>query len=142
MWNTPGQVLVYNDGKALTDYLVNKSSWNVGDTINNSVSTNYYPAAFSCANYTVQDVPDDFAQGKWYLPSIAELGYWMASYKKIENAREKAGLHSCSNMWYWSSSEYGQYDAWGVNLALDDYFGLAGTNLKGKRYSVLAFVAF
>lgn len=142
MWNTPGQVLVYNDGKALTDYLVNKSSWNVGDTINNSVSTNYYPAAFSCANYTVQDVPDDFAQGKWYLPSIAELGYLMASYKKIENAREKAGLHSCSNMGYWSSSEYDQGGAWGVRAGLDGGFGGTDTGDKGDDTSVLAFVAF
>lgn len=142
MWNTPGQVLVYNDGKALTDYLVNKSSWNVGDTINNSVSTNYYPAAFSCANYSVPDTSNDFAQGKWYLPSIAELGYWMASYKKIENAREKAGLHSCSNMGYWSSSEYDQGYAWNVPTYLPSDFGYAGSTTKGRNASVLAFVAF
>lgn len=142
LWNTPGQVLVYNDGKALTDYLVNKSSWNVGDTINNSVSTNYYPAAFSCANYSVSDTSNDFAQGKWYLPSIAELGYWMASYKKIENAREKAGLHSCSNMGYWSSSECVQRDAWLVSALLRYAFGRTDRDDKGLDPSVLAFVAF
>ena len=59
LWDTAGQILVHRDGKALTQAIKNKTTWNIGDTITNvSDNANMYPAAFSCLNYNV--APDYF----------------------------------------------------------------------------------
>ncbi len=41
-----------------------------------------YPAASCCDMFA----PAGFNQGDWYLPSLAELGYWIARYMVIESS--------------------------------------------------------
>ena len=145
LWDTAGQILIHRDGKALTQAIKNKTTWNIGDTITNAYNNaNMYPAAFSCLNYNVASDYFDgaFSQGNWYLPSIAELGYLIARFKEINATRQAVGADSLYDHWFWSSSEYGQGNAWRVYANLNDYFGHTGGGNKASNYSVLAFVAF
>ena len=145
LWDTAGQILVYRDGKALTQAIKNKTTWNIGDTIINvSNNANMYPAAFSCLNYNV--APDyfdgAFSQGNWYLPSIAELGYLMARFKEINATRQAVGADLLYDKFYWSSSEHSQLGVW--SICTDDGGAFSSTPDGGKRAEnqVLAFVAF
>lgn len=97
LWDTAGQILIHRDGKALTQAIKNKTTWNIGDTITNAYNNaNMYPAAFSCLNYNVASDYFDgaFSQGNWYLPSIAELGYLIARFKEINATRQAVGADS------------------------------------------------
>lgn len=145
LWDTAGQILVHRDGKALTQAIKNKTTWNIGDTITNAYNNaNMYPAAFSCLNYNVASDYFDgaFSQGNWYLPSIAELGYLIARFKEINATRQAVGADSLYDHQFWSSSEYGQDYAWDVYTYLGDRFGTADDGSKSGGVSVLAFVAF
>lgn len=145
LWDTADQILVHRDGKALTQAIKNKTTWNIGDTITNAYNNaNMYPAAFSCLNYNVASDYFDgaFSQGNWYLPSIAELGYLIARFKEINTTRQAVGADSLYDHWFWSSSEYDQGDAWNVDANLGTNFGGTGGSYENGGYSVLAFVAF
>ena len=145
LWDTAGQILIHRDGKALTQAIKNKTTWNIGDTITNAYNNaNMYPAAFSCLNYNVASDYFDgaFSQGNWYLPSIAELGYLIARFKEINATRQAVGADSLYDHWFWSSSESDQANAWRVGAGLDGFFGRSDDLAKGVNGSVLAFVAF
>ena len=114
----------------------------------------YYPAASLCHAYepTVRPgevLADKFKAGNWFLPCEGLLSrmYWYHRQGYEENvpnaifARARiANLFTpFANTWYWSVTEYSQYDAWGVN------FNDGNTNSYGSKYSssrVRAVVAF
>ena len=115
---------VYNTDKMMA--MVNHT----GNIINSS-NSGYYPAAECCRAYK---------NGSYYFPSIAELGYLVASFKEIDNVRESLGLPTLTGNYLWSSSCSGSNGAWYVRLTLDSNFGHCERNIKGSRnYQVLAF---
>ena len=75
-----------------------------------------------------------------YIPSLGQLNL-MAHYKdSINDALEYIGAEplASSSAWYWSSTEYSQNYAWGVNFS-------SGSALNNSKYSsgrVRAVAAF
>ena len=132
--------------------------------INNIIANNenlskyqqfYYPAASKCYAYqpTVkagEELADKFKYHNWYLPSVGELMrmYWHARQgvnyddDKIgaifQKAIDAGILNDFSNSWYWSSSEFSQYDSWFVYFS----YGSFGYNLKYYSSMVRAVAAF
>ena len=72
----------------------------------------------------------------WYLPSIGEL-YQM--YITIGQGSENGNIGGFSNNWYWSSSEYDDFNAWGVSF-LNGYAG--SYPIKTNTYRVRVIRAF
>ena len=61
-----------------------------------------FPAASCCDMYHTVGT----AQGDWYLPSQAELGYVVARLNDINSAMTKVnGMQALPSFWAWSSSE-------------------------------------
>ena len=73
-------------------------------------------AAKRCLEY-------DCAGLQWYLPSLYELGMLAAFKNEINAVLDELGLSDAKlkDEWSWSSSEYGQTYAWGVNFFLGNF---------------------
>ena len=72
-------------------------------------------AAKQCANFNPR-----YGEGKWYLPAVGELGFIMPRFKEINSklsALGSSGVRLDGLSSYWSSTEYGDYDAWRVNTS-------------------------
>ena len=69
-------------------------------------------AAKRCLEY-------DCAGLQWYLPSLYELGMLAAFKNEINAVLDELGLSDAKlkDEWSWSSSEYNQTNAWGVNFS-------------------------
>jgi hypothetical protein len=106
---------------------------NTIDIINaNCPSTNGTPtAADICANYT------DGTYSDWFLPSKDEI-YEMYSNIGQGDALGLGNIGGFANSPYWSSSEHGNYNAWG------QYFngGAQGNNWRFSTFIVRAVRAF
>ncbi|MBQ8436636.1 MAG: hypothetical protein IJX20_03190, partial [Alphaproteobacteria bacterium] len=77
-------------------------------------------AAWYCYNLEVQGFEDK--KGEWYLPAAGEIyNYFYTNYALINTAFLELGLSSFGK-YYWSSSEYDTYPAWGVD-SYGDYVG-------------------
>lgn len=72
-----------------------------------------------------------------YIPALGEIGLIMMHLSKVNEALEHVGGTPLKG-WYWSSTEYSQYSAWGVS------FSDGGTYSSNKYYSgyVRAVAAF
>jgi hypothetical protein len=86
-------------------------------------------AAFNALNSTVGGYTD------WHLPSKDEL-YEM--YMTIGNGSPEGNIGGFSNSWYWSSSEYNTYTAWGVSFTYS-YAGSSAKNDAGRVRVIRAF---
>lgn len=98
------------------------------------VSTN---AAVYCYNYAPEALSE--TKGQWYLPAAGEayLSYY-ANNTMINKGLKTLGLTNLGDR-HWSSSEYGNYCAWGVRAVSGGvYSGNKGT-LDGYVRCVLAF---
>ena len=78
----------------------------------------------------------DVPEGEW-IPSMGELGLLMIHATDVNRAIELAGGKPIKG-WHWSSTEYSQSHAWGVNFSDGDTFG----NLKYGSDAVRAVAAF
>ena len=76
--------------------------------------------------------------GDWYLPSMGELYAIYGNMGVLNVALGKIAATRLDTSYYWSSSEYSNYNAWLL------YFGNGNVNNYGKNYNyyvrpVLAF---
>jgi len=60
----------------------------------------------------------DFGHG-WYLPAISQLSMLYAQLPVIEAPLYAAGGNTLAPSFYYSSSEYDGFDAWGIDFASD-----------------------
>lgn len=103
------------NGKANTAKIIAASS---DDMITN---TENYAAGF-CNKYSrANDNGIGLTAGKWWLPSVAELMMIFANKAKLNHALSLIkGAEQLKENSYWSSTEYGQNDAWVLRLTNGD----------------------
>ena len=99
----------------LTELATSQSDWKTADTITNSYSAGYYPAACCAWRFHTAGT----SQGQWYLPACGEMGYVINRFNAINTTINKVlsvyssvvavAVHLSDN--YWSSSEYSAYNA-------------------------------
>jgi len=71
----------------------------------------------------------------WYLPSKEEL---VEMYNTIGNGGPQGNIGGFSSFWYWSSSEFSNSNAWGVNFPVGNTFN----RNKSNTYRVRVIRAF
>ena len=134
----------YN-GKQNTQYILNhetkQPNWQTDEQIENSYrgdNLGHFPAALCCARYHT----DGTEAGDWYLPAAGELGCIMprfaiiqAALKKVASVSSAVAVPLNENNFYWSSSEYSEYDAYYLNTSS----GYVDVNGKGYISYVRAF---
>ena len=94
----------------LTELATSQSDWKTADTITNSYSAGYYPAA--CCAWRFHTAGTD--QGQWYLPACGEFGYVVNRISAINTTINKVlsvyasvvAVAMRTSNGYWSSSEY------------------------------------
>lgn len=144
-FNSDGVTAFGLNGLANTNAILEKST--LGNTGHedpvNSANAGFYPAAEACSVYLSDDenVTGSVSE-KYYLPSVAELAYFVARFEQIEQSRVLVGGESSTNKWLWSSSQYSSSGAWYLGLNLNVSFGYCGSDRKSSSGYVLAFVAF
>ena len=150
IFRSEGTVGAALSGREYTDILLNLSTaqadWKTAETITNSYSSNYYPAACTTWRYSTVGT----SQGDWYLPSIGELLYVPARAKQIQEALDAIGnvlkfngeesmvgasFRDMSFFCAWSSSEFsGSYARY-----LGTVDGVADYGAKDLGSPVVAF---
>ena len=78
-----------------------------------------YPAASACLEYYSSFF--DNTQGKWYLPSAAELGYVLPKLNIINQTINdlsyyNSNIKTFTDQAYWTSSESDDYNAWYISF--------------------------
>lgn len=72
--------------------------------------------------------------GYWWLPSVGELLMMYANKAKINYALSLIkGAQQLDTNWYWSSTEYGPANAWGLSFG-DGYLHGWSNKVKGKGH--------
>ena len=114
---TGDRITALNDfaGRANTTAIIN------GSTSSNVTNTEDYAAGF-CNRYSRTNANGEgMKAGKWYLASLAELMMILANFDKINYALSKiSGATQLQPNWYWSSTQFSEYLAWGINLTDGD----------------------
>lgn len=128
------------NGVSNTDILCSlhtgQADWETASTITNNSSQGYSPAAVCCRRYA----PSENTKGKWYLPTMGELGFIMPRFKLINEKLSALGssvavqLSSIGS--YWSSSEYSSINA----RDLGTNHGYVGNLNKNDSSVVRAFL--
>ena len=98
------------DGRANTTAILNCGS-SCGST----------PAATATNSYEPSGCSKDFCKKtKWFLPSMRDL-ITLYNAKSYVNASlsltASSGAKTLTESYYWSSTEYGSYNAWGVRMS-------------------------
>lgn len=130
------------DGVGNTNVLLSltksQTDWQTADTITNTYSSGYTPAACCCWRYSTVGT----SQGDWYLPACGELGYVCARRGVINTALryiiDNQLVEFCSTVPtanFWSSSEYSSNFARYVGM----YSGYVDDTIKSSSYYVRAF---
>jgi len=81
-----------------------------------------------------------YREGEWYLPAVGELGFIMPRFKVINSklsALGTSGVQLNADLYYWSSTEYGENGAWRV---VTDSGSVVSLNKTSTVY-VRAFLA-
>lgn len=121
------------NGRANTTAIIN------GSTDSNVTNTESYAAGF-CNKYSrANDNGAGLTAGRWWLPSLAELGMIWANFEKINYALSKIkGATLLQRDWYWSSTQYNAGNAWRLNL----YYGTMYNDWKFRQGRVRPVSAF
>ena len=100
---TISNALSYFDGRHQTDVILEaRGEKDYGSWKPSTGTPEDYPAASCCDMYHTVGT----AQGDWYLPSQAELGYVVARLGVIKESLSKInGMLNLSQFWLWSSNE-------------------------------------
>ena len=119
------------DGRANTTAILNCGS-SCGST----------PAATATNSYEPSGCSKDFCKKtKWFLPSMRDL-ITLYNAKSYVNASlsltASSGAKTLTESYYWSSTEYGSYDAWILNVLNGNRFNL-NKNSNSYVRPVLAF---
>ena len=122
----------------LTSALIGASAQSIWDGLSNSNSIVGQAGHTSSAAKLCLDLVSG-GQSDWYLPSIQELNMlWNNYYTVARVLSQISGATQLYNNYYWSSSEYANYNAWtfsfGYGSTLNDY--------KNFTYYVRAVRAF
>lgn len=111
---TGDRITALNDfaGRANTTAIINAS------TSSNVTNTEAYAAGF-CNKYSRTNAKGNgLTAGKWWLPSIGEMVMIFANFDKINYALSKiSGATQLHSAWYWSSTQYSDTSAWGIDLS-------------------------
>jgi len=100
------------NGKANTEVLRaftdNGEGYNLSG-VRNLKDYRYCTAAIACLAHNPNNGGgyfnyEDGEDRGWYLPSIGELGYFVARMEKIDRVRRFFGAEPLWNMWLWSST--------------------------------------
>ena len=125
----------------LTELATSQSDWKTADTITNSYSAGYYPAA--CCAWRFHTTGTD--QGQWYLPACGEFGYVVNRISAINTTINKVlSVYSSvvavavytGGTYYWSSSENDGTYAWSLYAATGNVLN----SQKGADRRVRAFL--
>lgn len=136
----------YSNGTLNSNYIATKNS--NGDSITNALSD---IDGYTNTQILIEDVdvvaakccgvfaPNNYGQGKWYLPAIGELAFIMPRWNEIQAALGSVdgGVQLGSANYYWSSTEYGSSDAWGLSAS----DGGVDSGGKDNGFCVRAFLA-
>ena len=131
-WTPSGQ---YTDISTLTNYfnardaITDLNGYSNTQKIRNAGNAAKYPAAYAV----------DFANG-WYLPAAGQLRLLFGEIVTLNASLQVVGgtpFSMDSGWWYWSSTEYGQSDAWHVG-----YRGNVYGDPKNGYYRVRSVRAF
>ena len=124
----------------LTELATSQSDWKTADTITNSYSAGYYPAA--CCAWRFHTTGTD--QGQWYLPACGEMGYVFNRLSAINETINKVlsvyssvvavVMRTSGN--YWSSSECSADGARDLGTGN----GFVYNSNKSRNYYVRAFL--
>ena len=124
----------------LTELATSQSDWKTADTITNSYSAGYHPAACCCWRFHTVGTE----QGQWYLPACGEFGYVVNRISAINTTINKilsvyssvvaVAMHTSDR--YWSSSEYSDSYAHGLYTRN----GYVSKLFKNYYYYVRAFL--
>ena len=115
----------FNARDAITDL----NGYSNTQKIRNAGNAAKYPAAYAV----------DFANG-WYLPAAGQLRLLFGEIVTLNASLQVVGgtpFSMDSGWWYWSSTEYGQSDAWHVG-----YRGNVYGDPKNGYYRVRSVRAF
>lgn len=137
----------YSNGTLNSNYIATKNS--NGDSITNALSdidgyTNTQilieDAGVVAAKRCGVFAPNNYGQGKWYLPAIGELAFIMPRWNEIQAALGSVdgGVQLDSAYKYSSSTEYDRANAWCLST------GNGSVDSSGKDYGgkyVRAFLA-
>ena len=137
----------YSNGTLNSNYIATKNS--NGDSITNALSdidgyTNTQilieDAAVVAAERCGMFAPNNYGQGKWYLPAIGELAFIMPRWNEIQAALGSVdgGVQLNSGGSYWSSTEYASDPAWDLNLGRGS---VSYSSKDGDDLYVRAFLA-
>lgn len=74
----------------------------------------------------------------WYIPSVAEMKVFASAYATVNAKLQKIGKTQVSTSYYWSSTEYNNYNAYCVGLDNGNVIG----NYKNDNYSLRLVSAF
>lgn len=114
------------DGKENTSKIMSSSTYK-------NDSTDY--AVSYCHSYA----KGNHGAGKWWLPSLGELGIIFKYFEPINNALAKIGGTPLDRATYWSSTEYSTSNAWYLIM----HNGYRGYNSKtSSQYRVRPVSAF
>jgi len=143
----------YFNGKRDTKIIWDFATEGKSGTITKTASTGNYPAAVASYRF---NAGISTLSGEWYLPSLGELSYTLASINLINTKLDalstlavKVGVNtnygpsdttSTLGGDLWSSSEYGQGDAWRLNTYGGSVDG-SNKNYSGSNFRVRAFIA-
>lgn len=79
----------------------------------------------------------------WWIPSLAELYFILMNRKAINEALEYVGSDTINSVWYWSSTEYSDANAWNLDLELGSATGHTSNDNKALyTYRVRAVSEF
>ena len=114
------------DGKDNTSNIMSSSTYK-------NDSTDY--AVSYCYHYS----KGKHGAGKWWLPSLGELGIIFKYFEPINNALAKIGGTPLDRAGYWSSTEYSASHAWGLTMNDGGRWGNTKTRDQYRVRPVSAF---
>ena len=109
--------------EAKTDYNGKANTLAILETFPSDTTSNN--AAVYCNSYSTEGTN----AGNWYLPALGEVyDYIYTNYTKVKAGWDKVGT-TISSSYFWSSSVYNNYGAWGVNSSSGyvNYYGKDNT---------------
>lgn len=132
-------------GKTTSDRLTALDDWagktsTAAQITHNECKTESYAPGF-CASYSRTNANGKgLTAGRWWLPSLGELMMIYANMRKINYALSLInGATQLAETAYWSSTEFGATNAWGLSL---DYGGAYSDAKASYQFRVRPVSAF
>ncbi len=122
-----------NKASALADYNGQSNTIQIITTLTTETSTT--SAGVYCYNYAPTSLSN--TKNSWYLPAAGEIyKYIYNNFYSLQNTFINKLGQNTFNYFFWSSSEYYIYNAWGVQ----SYDGYSNNGDKNYPYYVTCFL--